>query len=80
MRLRLRWWCHLPRCIAGHGAAPAEDSGGVRGWMNIVQAVNDPSHEEHKEYREWLGLARGEVLNPKAFDVRQANEALADLF
>jgi hypothetical protein len=70
----------LPRCTAGRGAAPAEDSGGIWGWTDIVQAVNDPSHEEHKEYREWLGLGPGETLDPKAFDVEQANEDLADLF
>ena len=70
----------LPRCTAGRGAAPAEDSGGIWGWTDIVQAVNDPSHEEHKEYREWLGLRPGETLDPKAFDVEQANEDLADLF
>ncbi len=70
----------LPRCTAGRGAAPAEDSGGTWGWANIVQAVNDPSHEEHGEYREWLGLQAGETLDPKVFDVEQANEDLADLF
>ncbi|WP_211881715.1 plasmid pRiA4b ORF-3 family protein [Pseudarthrobacter albicanus] len=70
----------LPRCTAGRGAAPAEDSGGIWGWENIVQAVNDPRHEEYQEYREWLGLRGGETLDPKAFDVEQANETLADLF
>lgn len=70
----------LPRCTAGRGAAPAEDSGGTWGWANIVQAVNDPSHEEHKEYREWLGMLPGDTLDPKAFDVDEANEDLADLF
>lgn len=70
----------LPRCVAGRGAAPAEDSGGIWGWMDIVQAVNDPSHGEHQEYREWMGLKSGETLDPKAFDIGQANEDLADLF
>lgn len=70
----------LPRCTAGRGAAPAEDSGGIWGWMDIVQAVNDPSHEEHEQYREWLGLGPGEALDPKAFDIDQANGDLADLF
>ena len=55
----------LPRCTAGRGAAPAEDSGGTWGWANIVEAVNDPRHEEHKEYREWLGMLPGETLDPK---------------
>lgn len=70
----------LPRCTAGRGAAPAEDSGGTWGWANIVQAVNDPDHEEHEEYRQRLGLQPGETLDPKACDVDQANEELADLF
>ncbi|HEX9088174.1 MAG TPA: plasmid pRiA4b ORF-3 family protein [Arthrobacter sp.] len=70
----------LPRCTAGRGAAPAEDSGGTWGWANVVQAVNDPRHEEHKEYREWLGMLPGDTLDPKAFDVDEANKDLADLF
>ena len=68
----------LPRCTAGRGMAPAEDSGGTWGWANIVQAVNDPHHEEHKEYREWLGMQPGDTLDPKAFDAEQANANLAD--
>jgi hypothetical protein len=70
----------LPRCTAGRGAAPAEDSGGTSGWANVVQAVNDPHHEDHEEYREWLGLLPGDTLDPKAFDVDEANEELAGLF
>lgn len=69
----------LPRCTAGRGMAPAEDSGGTWGWANIVQAVNDPHHEDHKEYREWLGMLPGDTLDPKAFDVEAANEDLADV-
>ncbi|MGY3320819.1 plasmid pRiA4b ORF-3 family protein [Arthrobacter sp. TE12232] len=70
----------LPRCTAGRGAAPAEDSGGTRGWANIVQAVNDPGHEDNREYREWLGMVPGEILDPRAFDIDELNENLADLF
>ena len=45
--------CHQrPTTKAGRGAAPAEDSGGTWARANNVQAVNDPSHEEHKAYRE----------------------------
>ena len=70
----------LPRCTAGRGAAPAEDSGGTRGWATIVQAVNDPSHEEHTDYREWLGMLPGQTLDPMSFDMEEANEDLAKLF
>ncbi|MDI3213979.1 plasmid pRiA4b ORF-3 family protein [Arthrobacter sp. AL12] len=67
----------LPRCTAGRGMAPAEDSGGTWGWANIVQAVNDPHHEGHQEYREWLGMLPGDTLDPKAFDLDEANQDLA---
>ncbi|MCB5281892.1 MULTISPECIES: plasmid pRiA4b ORF-3 family protein [unclassified Arthrobacter] len=70
----------LPRCTAGRGAAPAEDSGGTWGWANIVETINDPRHEEHQEYREWLGMQPGDTLDPKAFDPDEVNEELADLF
>ncbi|WP_426226085.1 plasmid pRiA4b ORF-3 family protein [Pseudarthrobacter sp. DSP2-3-2b1] len=70
----------FPRCTGGRGAAPAEDSGGVWGWMGIVQAVNDPGHGEHSTYREWLGLGPGETLDPTAFDLEHVNEHLAVLF
>jgi Plasmid pRiA4b ORF-3-like protein len=71
---------HLPRCTAGRGAAPAEDSGGTFGWANVVAAVNDPGHEGHDGYRDWLGLQPGEVLDPKAFNTDQVNDELARLF
>ena len=70
----------LPRCTAGRGAAPAEDSGGTQGWANIVRAVNDPGHEDHREYREWLGMLPGDTLDPKEFDIDEVNEHLAELF
>ncbi len=70
----------LPRCTAGRGAAPAEDSGGTWGWASIVQAVNDPGHEQHLEYREWLGMLPGDTLDPRAFNPDEVNGTLADLY
>lgn len=68
------------RCTGGRGAGPAEDSGGVWGWQGVVEAVNDPSHTEHAEYRDWLGLAPGESLDPKAFDKDELNEELIGMY
>ncbi len=68
------------RCTGGRGRGPAEDSGGAWGWANVVEAVNDPKHPEHKEYREWLGLRRGETFDAKAFDKDAVTKALARLF
>ncbi|RAN76142.1 hypothetical protein B5P43_24415 [Bacillus sp. SRB_336] len=67
-------------CTGGRGMGPAEDCGGAWGWQNVVAAVNDPSHEEHAEYLEWLGMRRGETLDPKEFDREALDEELAELF
>lgn len=68
------------RCTGGRGRAPVEDCGGVWGWANMVMAVNDPSHPEHQDYREWLGLRGGETLDPKEFDWKDLNEDLIRRF
>lgn len=69
----------LPVCTGGRGAAPEEDSGGIWGWMDMVEAANDPTHEEHDDIREWLGLDPGETIDPKAFDMDRVNAALSRL-
>lgn len=71
---------HVPRCTAGRGAAPVEDSGGVWGWANIIDAVNDPRHPEHEERRDWMGLRPGQTLDPDAFDLDKVNRVLAAYF
>lgn len=68
------------RCAGGRGMGPAEDSGGTWGWQNVVTAVNDPAHQEHAEYRDWLGMGQGEALDPKEFDRAALDEELTELF
>lgn len=69
----------FPRCTGGRGQAPREDSGGVWGWMDKIDAVNNPEHPDHEEFREWLGLQRGETIDPKEFDVEEVNDSLEAL-
>ncbi|MDJ0312689.1 plasmid pRiA4b ORF-3 family protein [Arthrobacter sp. H35-D1] len=68
------------RCTGGRGRGPVEDCGGVWGWSTVVEAVNDPAHEEHEEYRDWLGMVPGEHLDPKEFNKDELNEDLTYLF
>ena len=44
-----------PVCTAGKGACPPEDCGGLPGFYNLVEALQDPDHPSHDELREWLG-------------------------
>jgi hypothetical protein len=62
-------------CLDGQNACPLEDCGGASGYAHMLEALADPSHEEHNEYLEWAG---GE-FDPKAFDVAAANAALQRL-
>lgn len=45
----------LPAFIEGEWAGPPEDCGGPFGFMDFLEAMDDPSHEEHEHLREWYG-------------------------
>lgn len=66
----------LPRCTGGRRMAPIEDSGGPRGWAEMLKAMNDPAHREHGEVSEWFGQMGIEEIDPAAFSVQEINEAL----
>jgi hypothetical protein len=53
-----------PRLVQAHGRCPPEDCGGFPGFENFLQAINDPSHPEHAELRDWYGGA----FDPKDAD------------
>lgn len=52
-----------PVCMEGERACPPEDVGGVIGYELYLEAISDPSHEEHKSLKQW----RGE-FDPEKFD------------
>lgn len=60
-----------PRCLAGEGAGPPEDVGGVHGYLEFLEAMADPRHERHTEMKEWVD----DTWFPE-FDVGWTNEAL----
>jgi len=64
-----------PVCIKGKRACPPEDVGGVWGYDDFLEAIQDPDHPEHDEYLEWVG---GE-FDPKEFGLAETNEILRDL-
>jgi hypothetical protein len=63
---------HYPRCVAGENACPPEDVGGVWGYVDFLQAINNPEHNQHEEFLEWVGGA----FDPEKFDLDAANELL----
>lgn len=63
------------QCLAGEGACPPEDSGGVWGYYDKLDALKDPGHEYHDEAVEWLG----EDYDPAAFDLAAVNREMAEM-
>lgn len=61
-----------PVCIAGKRACPLEDVGGVWGYQDFLQVINNPSHPEREEMLEWAG---GE-FDPEVFNLEEVNDAL----
>lgn len=59
----------LGRCIAGKRACPPEDVGGVSGYANFLNIIEDPEHEERQDYLDWLGSE----FDADSFDARLVN-------
>lgn len=59
-----------PKCLDGERACPPEDCGGVDGYYQLVEILQDPNHAEHEEMVEWLkGHAKNyHPYNPDEFD------------
>ena len=64
-----------PVCVKGKNACPPEDCGGLWGYYNMLEAVQNKKHPEHKSFLEWIG----EEFNPEAFDIDSVNEGLGNL-
>jgi hypothetical protein len=64
-----------PKCITGRRACPPEDCGGIDGYYEILDIINDPDHPEREETLEWLGE---EDFDPAFFDVNEINSRLSD--
>ena len=62
-------------CIDGARAGPLDDSGGVPGYENLIEALADPKHPDHDDLVEWTGGN----YDPEAFDREAINRALASL-
>lgn len=64
-----------PLCIDGANACPPEDVGGPPGFIDFVEAMSDPMHEEHADMLRW----HGERFDPKRFNRGDVNRRLGKL-
>lgn len=64
-----------PICTGGKRAAPPEDCGGVYGYYEKLEIIENPYHPEYEETVEWLG----ESYDPEEFDLDLVNKRLRRL-
>lgn len=62
-----------PRVTAGKRACPPEDVGGAPGYAAFLEALADPTHEDHASMLEWIGRP----FDAERFDVVSANDRLS---
>lgn len=65
----------VAECIEGACACPPEDCGGIGGYADLLEIIEDPSHEEHESMMEWVGGG----FDPDAFDLHRVNKYLRKL-
>ncbi len=65
-----------PCCVAARGACPPEDCGGAWGYSDLKEILANPSHEDHQDMLDWLGLDTGAEFNPTEFSVAEVNARL----
>jgi len=68
-----------PRCTGGRRAGPPEDCGGIWGYEQLLGVLADPSHPDHDDQLEWLGLEDPGDLDPARFDADEITRALVRL-
>ena len=72
-------------CTGGERAGPLEDSGGPPGYMEKVEILKDPNHEEYRELKSWAdsmaSMSRRSHIefDPERFDIEATNKVLARL-
>jgi len=64
-----------PRCLKGKRACPPEDCGGVWGYEELLEVIQDPENPEHEDMLEWLG----DDFDPEEFDLDGVNRGLVRL-
>ncbi|MEZ4968874.1 MAG: plasmid pRiA4b ORF-3 family protein [Flavobacteriaceae bacterium] len=69
-----------PQCLGGKGKAPVDDCGGIWGYYEMVEAINDPKHREHKDFCVWLGLKKGQRWELDAFNLEEVRDRLREVW
>lgn len=70
------WEYNYPKVIKYKGDCPIEDCGGIYGYYDCMEIVNDMNHPEYEERLEWME-SQG---YPQKYDIEYVNEQLEHLY
>ena len=62
-----------PVCLDGRMKCPPEDSGGIWGYREMLEALKDPAHPERGSYLDWLDV---DDYDPYHFSTDEINKYL----
>ena len=65
----------LPACISGRRRCPPEDCGGVWGFYEMLEVLDDPNERDHEHMKEWVGGH----FDPEAFSPREVDRIVGRL-
>jgi hypothetical protein len=65
----------LPRCLEGERAGPLENSGGIWGYTDMLEILQNPNHAEYREIHEWAG-----DFDPEYVSMEEINARLEQVF
>jgi hypothetical protein len=70
------------RLLDGERRAPLEDSGGIGGYHDLLDALADPGHEDPKDLKAWVAWTAGpwQEFDPEQLDISGVNNELTLLF
>ena len=61
-----------PLCLEGARACPPEDVGGISGYADFLEAIQDKTHEEREAMFEWVSG----WFDPEEFDAETATKGM----
>jgi len=63
-------------CVDGKRACPPEDVGGLPGYYQLLDGLQNNTFEEYQQAMGWLGYS----FDPEAFDLDNVNRSLSDYY
>jgi len=68
-------YAHQPRCIKGEQACPPEGCGGIWGYADMLESIQNAKNTNSDDELTWFG----EGFNPNHFDIEEVNKVLKHL-